>query len=386
MISLSGAELDHADPDYALHMGRALFLARSVLTATPNPRVGCVILDASHEVAGEGWHAAPGQPHAEVVALRQAGERARGGTAVVSLEPCAHHGRTPPCVDALIAAGVKTVVLAVKDPFPAVAGRGILSLEQAGIRVIHLQSFEAQARAVNAGFFKRQETGLPFLRCKLAMSLDGRTAAADGSSQWITGPEARQQVQRLRAGSCAILTGIGTVLADDPSLTVRPDEVSLSDHERRQGGIALGRQPLRVIMDSRLRTPATARILQGPGEVLIFSGASAGSAYPQSVRVHCDAGWQTGVDPRAVLESLAAQQGVNEVLLEAGPVLSGSFLRAGLVDELVIFVGAKLLGHKGLPLLNLPQIDSLQQSLPLEFVEMTRIGEDCRIIAKPGKP
>ncbi|MFM1895712.1 MAG: hypothetical protein RLZZ385_786 [Pseudomonadota bacterium] len=386
MISLSGADLDLADLDYALHMRRALSLAQTVLTTTPNPRVGCVIVGADDEVLGEGWHAAPGQAHAEIMALQHAGERARLATVFVSLEPCAHHGRTPPCTDALIAAGVKTVVIAVQDPFPAVAGNGIRKLEGAGIQVIHLPEFEAAARAINAGFFKRQERGLPYVRCKLAMSLDGRTAAADGSSQWITGTEARGQVQRLRAASCAVLTGIGTVLADDPALTVRPAALDLSDQERRHNAFALQRQPLRVILDSRLRTPARSRILQEPGQVLICSGSEGPGRYGDNVTVQAQVHWREGVAPRAVLESLAAEHGVNEVLVEAGPALSGSFLQAGLVDELIIYLAPKLLGHQGLPLMILQNIATLQDSLALEILDIARLGPDCRIIARPGKP
>lgn len=387
MLTLTGAALDQEELDHALHMRHALALAARVLTATPNPRVGCVIVGADNEVVGEGWHAAPGQPHAEIIALRQAGERARGSHVFVTLEPCAHHGRTPPCTDALIAAGVASVIVAVRDPFPAVAGRGIRRLEEAGVRVIHLSDYEAAARAINAGFFQRHERGRPFVRCKLAMSLDGRTAAPDGSSRWITGPHARRDVQRLRASSCAIVTGSGTVLADDPALTVRPDELALTDAEARDNAHALGRQPLRVVLDGRGRVPPAAQVFTGPGVALWWlGGVSAPATLPAAVVVERAPAVATGVALAPVLESLAARYQVNEVLLEAGPQLCGAFMQAGLVDELVVYVGARLLGQRGLPLLLLDGIESMKDTRPLKFIDATMIGDDCRLVARPGNP
>jgi diaminohydroxyphosphoribosylaminopyrimidine deaminase / 5-amino-6-(5-phosphoribosylamino)uracil reductase len=376
--------LNDSGIDFELHMRRAISLATRVLTTTPNPRVGCVIVNAANEVLGEGWHRAPGSPHAEVNALLDAGGRARGSIAFVTLEPCAHFGRTPPCADALIDAGVKTVVLASLDPFPQVAGKGMQKLQAAGIEVIHLKEFDSRAKAVNAGYFKRLTRGLPFLRCKLAMSLDGRTAAANGESRWISGPEARAEVQRLRAGSCAIVTGINTVLSDDPSLSLRSAELAMDEEELQENSFALQRQPIRVICDSRLRTPCDAKILQLPGRVKIMT-TQVTADFPDNVDVVSLPAVEAGVDPRAVLESLASTGEINEVLLEAGPTLSGAFLQAGLVDELIVYVAEKLLGDRGLPLFRLPGLEAIAHQLQLGFRDVRRVGNDVRIIASIKK-
>ena len=253
-------------------MARALRLARKGLYSThPNPRVGCVIV-RDGEIVGEGWHARAGEPHAEVHALRQAGDKARGATAYVTLEPCSHHGRTPPCADALVAAGVSRVVAAMQDPNPQVAGSGLLRLAQAGIEVAS-GVLESEARALNAGFIKRMESGLPFVRVKSAMSLDGRTAMASGESQWITGPAARAAVQRLRARASVVLTGADTVLADGARLTVRPDELGLN---AELTALAMTRPPLRVLVDGRLRVPLSAAFYQAD-KALVATCAAAGA-------------------------------------------------------------------------------------------------------------
>jgi diaminohydroxyphosphoribosylaminopyrimidine deaminase/5-amino-6-(5-phosphoribosylamino)uracil reductase len=358
------------------HMARALELARKGIYSThPNPRVGCVIV-RDGQVVGEGWHVRAGEPHAEVHALRQAGELARGATAYVTLEPCSHHGRTPPCAEALVAAGVGRVVAAMQDPNPQVAGRGLKRLADAGIAV---QSgvLEAEARALNAGFIKRMEQGLPFVRVKLAMSLDGRTAMASGESQWITGPEARAAVQRLRARASVVLTGADTVLTDAARLTVRADELGL---DPELTALAISRPPLRVLVDGRLRVPLSAPFfLAGPALV-----ATAGDADPAAYPGHellALPGADGHVDLRQLLLELAAR-GANEVLVEAGPRLAGAFARAGLVDEYQIFIAAKFLGSSARPLLDWP-LARMAEAQELKIVEMRAVGDDWRVTAIP---
>jgi riboflavin biosynthesis protein RibD len=340
-------------------------------TARPNPAVGCVLVKEGR-VIGEGFTQPPGQAHAEVVALQKAGEAARGATAYVSLEPCAHHGRTGPCSDALVAAGVKRVVYGMEDPNPLVCGRGLARLSAAGIEVVG-PLLEEEARELNPGFIKRMTQGLPYVRCKIGMSLDGRTAMANGESQWITGPQARADVQEWRAQSCAILTGIGTVLADDPSLNVR-----LSDFT--------GVQPLRVVADSQAQLPATARLLSLPGKV-VQVGLAAHTPAPSSA-----ASWEYrqlpagrgGVDLHALLRMLARDYDCNEVLVEAGATLSGALLQEGLVDELLTYVAPALLGHEARPMALLPGLESLAQKLSFTFVDVVMLGKDCRIRSLPA--
>lgn len=324
-------------------------------TCRPNPAVGCIIAHGS-SVVGEGWHQVAGQAHAEVMALRQAGERARGATAYVSLEPCAHQGRTGPCAEALLRAGVAEVVYGMQDPNPLVAGKGLQILRDAGIRV-RGPLLEAQAQQVNPGFNKRMRAGLPWVRCKLGMSLDGRTAMASGESQWITGPEARLDVQRWRARSCAILTGSGTVLADNPQLNVR-----LPDYR--------GPQPLRVVLDSKARVPASATLRSDGGPLLLATARE----FP---------GADGRIDLKALLHHLAREQHCNEVLVEAGPVLSGALLQAGLVDELLVYMAPSLLGHEGRPMALLPGLEQLSQRVRLRFADVAMLGKDCRIRALP---
>ncbi len=367
-----------------VHMARALRLAvLGLYTAEPNPRVGCVLV-RDGEVVGEGWHQRTGGPHAERLALAMAGERARGATAFVSLEPCCHHGKTPPCTDGLIEAGITRVVAAMRDPNPLVAGAGLARLRAQGIAVVE-GLLEEEARRLNPGFIKRMEQGLPYVRCKLAASLDGRTAMASGESQWITSEAARRDVQYLRARSSAILTGVGTVLADDPSLNVRLAARDLPGVEP-EGPV---RQPLRVVVDSRLRTPPTARMLGLPGTTLIACLAPEPSHAAQTK----DAGAQVlatpagpgGVDLEYLLRYLARQD-INEVLIEAGTTLAGAALQAGLVDELVLYLAPHLMGDAGRGLCHLPGLELMGDRLPLVIRDVRLVGPDLRVTAIPPSP
>ena len=349
-------------------MARALQLAqRGLLTATPNPRVGCVLVKNGKNI-GEGWHVRAGEPHAEVHALRAAGAAAQGATAYVTLEPCSHHGRTPPCAEALIEAGVARVVCAMQDPNPRVAGQGFAMLRAAGIAV-ECGLMEAAARDLNIGFVSRMTRGLPFVRSKIAASLDGRTALANGVSQWITGAAARVDVQHWRARSCALVTGIGTVLADDPQLNVR---------------IATERQPLRVVLDSALRMPPTARMLQG-GRVLVCTASQdAGKRAAlerQGAEVLLLPVTAGQVDLPAVLRELA-RRGINEVLVEAGKTLNGALLRAGLLDELVLYLAPQLLGDAARGIADLGELLRLEQKVELAWRDVRRVGGDLRITAE----
>jgi diaminohydroxyphosphoribosylaminopyrimidine deaminase / 5-amino-6-(5-phosphoribosylamino)uracil reductase len=355
-------------------LARAIELAwRGLGTTDPNPRVGCVVVKDGRTV-GEGWHVRAGHAHAEVNALAAAGDSARGATAYVSLEPCCHHGRTPPCTDALIGAGIARVVYAIGDPNPRVAGGGAARLRAAGVEVTG-GLLTGDARRLNEGFLARLERGRPWLRLKVAASLDGRTALADGRSRWITCPDARRDVQRLRARSSAVVTGIGTVLADDPELTVR-DEPS--------GEL---RQPLRVVADSRLRTPPTARILKAPGPVLVVGAAGQAAPPPAlagagaEVRIlAADAGGQ--VDLRALVGELAARE-CNEVLVEAGPALNGAFLTAGLVDELVVYQAPHVLGSTAHGMFSLPPLESMAARPAFRLADVRRVGADLRLTYRP---
>lgn len=355
-------------------MARALQLARHGLwTTRPNPRVGCVIVREGESV-GEGWHARAGEAHAEVNALKAAGEAAQGATAYVTLEPCSHHGRTPPCVDALIAAGVSRVVVAARDPNPAVAGRGLARLREAGVDVCEGVA-ETEAVALNAGFMRRMTEGRPWVRAKLAASLDGRTAMASGESRWITGNAARADVHRWRARSCAVVTGRGTVVADDPAMTVRdvPDAAEVPP-------------PLRVVLDSRLQTPVDAAILRQPGPVLILTACDdarrRGDLEAAGAEVEKLPAGPHGLDLEAALRALAHRQ-VNEVLVEAGPTLVGAFVAAALVDELILYQAPHLMGHEGRPLLCLPGLERMAQRLPLRLLDVRQLGDDVRILARP---
>jgi diaminohydroxyphosphoribosylaminopyrimidine deaminase/5-amino-6-(5-phosphoribosylamino)uracil reductase len=359
-------------PNDSIWMAQALRLAEQGLySSSPNPRVGCVLV-AGEKIVGSGWHQRAGEAHAEVHALREAGEAARGATAYVTLEPCSHHGRTPPCADALIAAGVARVVAAAADPNPQVAGAGSAKLRAAGIAV-EIGLMEAAARDLNAGFFARMTRGTPWLRSKIAMSLDGRTALANGVSQWITGEAARRDVQHWRARSCAVLTGINTVLADDPQLNVRE--------------IGSERQPLRVVLDSRLRLPPTARILEG-GNVLIYTGtrdSKKNAGLENSGASVCELPDGNGqVDLPAMMRDLA-QRGCNEVLVEAGSTLNGALLRAGLVDELLLYVAPQLLGDMARGIAQLGELTGLDQSIRLKWQDVRQVGDDLRVLVQVRK-
>jgi len=356
--------------DHAM-MARALRLAeRGAYTTRPNPMVGCVIVQGE-EIVGEGFHARAGEPHAEVHALRAAGERAKGATVYVSLEPCAHTGRTGPCADALIAAGVSRVVAAMRDPFPQVDGAGFEKLQAAGIAV-DSGLMEAQARALNRGWLSRIERGRPWLRVKLATSLDGRSALASGESKWISGEASRQDVQRWRARAGAILTGAGTVLIDDPSLTVRlEDDTPFVP-------------PVRVVLDPGLATVARGRVREGDAPTLYIHAPDAKpprgiDAQTAAAPVH-----DGRFDLAAVLKLLASRE-INEVQVEAGATLAGAFLAASLVDEILLYVAPVLLGDRARPLFDGLHIDAMTQRLHLDIVESRRIGNDVRLLLQPRR-
>lgn len=347
-------------------MARALRLAARGLTTTqPNPRVGCVLVQGDR-IVGEGWHEAAGGPHAEVHALQQAGAAAAGATCYVSLEPCNHHGRTPPCTEALIQAGVARVNAAMTDPDPRMAGQSLARLEQAGMMTGH-GLLEDQASELNRGYVRRLTTGLPYVCCKQALSLDGRTAMASGESKWITGEAARMDVQRLRARSCAVITGIDTVLEDDPRLDVR--HVPLPH-----------RQPLRVVLDRKLRLPAEARMLTVPGRVLVFTHSDNNNKHEAlkhggaEVVMMGEEDFLTGI-----LRYLAEREQVNEVLVEAGPTLTGALLVDGLIDELILYQAPIIMGDSARGLFHLPQLQNMQDRIELKLVESRRIGADMRL-------
>lgn len=362
-----------------VHMARALRMAeRGLATTQPNPRVGCVIAHGS-EVVGEAWHRRAGGPHAEVFALRFAGRRAHGATAYVTLEPCGLHGRTPPCADALIEAGVARVVIASEDAHQREGG-AVERMRAAGIAVETGLMREA-ARELNRGFFSRVERGRPWVRIKLATSLDGRTALADGESKWITGEAAREDVQRWRARSSAVLTGIGTVLADDPRLTVR-----VAERHSGAGPAAeeAGVERLRIVLDRQLRTPESAHVLDGSAPTLVFHASSARPAHAgfervERVAVGAVAG---GLDLPQVLAELG-RRGVNELQVEAGSALCGALFVAGLVDEMLLYVAPVLLGDTARPLLALPPLAEMAARWRLRIVEQRQIGDDLRLLLRP---
>jgi len=354
------------------YIARALELAhKGLYTTAPNPRVGCVIV-RGEKVVGEGWHEKAGAPHAEINALAVAGAQAAGATAYVSLEPCVHHGRTPPCTDALIAARVSRVVAAMPDPNPQVAGKGLAALKGAGIAA-ESGILENEARELNIGFVSRMTRGRPWVRVKIAASLDGKTALMNGRSQWLTGAAARRDGHEWRARACAVLTGIGTVRDDDPQLTVRD--------------VATPRQPLRVIVDSRLETPPTAKVLAGGGTLV--AAAVRDDARERALR---DKGAEVVVLPNAAgkvelgeLMRELGRRGINEVHVEAGCKLNGSLLREGLVDELVLYLAPHLIGDAARGMFDLPRLEDLGGRHELKIHDLRMVGDDIRVIARAVK-
>ncbi|AVX39228.1 bifunctional diaminohydroxyphosphoribosylaminopyrimidine deaminase/5-amino-6-(5-phosphoribosylamino)uracil reductase RibD [Yersinia massiliensis] len=360
------------------YMARAFELARKGrFTTHPNPNVGCVLV-RDGEIVGEGYHLRAGEPHAEVHALRMAGDKARGATAYVTLEPCSHQGRTPPCADALINAGVVHVVAAMQDPNPQVAGRGLYKLKQAGIAVDHGLML-AQAEAVNLGFLKRMRTGFPYLQLKMAASLDGRTAMASGESQWITSPQARQDVQRFRAESAAILSTSATVLADDPSLTVRWDELDIETQALYPQDTV--RQPVRIILDSNNRVTPQHKVIQQEGPCWLARVEADEQLWPANVEQILLPRHGNGVDLVLLMMQLGKRQ-INSVWVEAGPQLAGALLQAGVVDELIVYIAPKLLGSDARGLCELAGLTSLAQAPEFVFSDVRQVGPDLRLRLK----
>lgn len=367
-------------------MQRALMLAEKGLYSTkPNPAVGCVMVKNGARV-GEGWHRKAGEPHAERIALAEAGNDAQGATAYVTLEPCSHYGRTPPCADGLIEAGVKRVVVAMLDPNPLVAGQGVERIRQAGIEV-ETGLFEEQARALNPGFIHMMEKQLPFVRVKMASSLDGRTAMANGESQWITGEAARLEVHKLRARSGAIVTGIGTVLADDPSLTVRLpadvlEELNLQADECH---------PLRVVLDPNLSIPLEAKMLTLPGRTIVMTSKETAEREPEMVEDLIERGIELvavasdedRLDIESVLHYLAEEEEIREVLVESGAIVAGAFMQSGLVNELHSFMAPVLMGDQAKPMFVLPGLESMQDKLQYQIKSVAHFGEDICLILTP---
>ena len=373
----SGAGLDVIDDQEIIagcdesYMARALNLARKGLYTThPNPAVGCVIVK-DEKIIGQGWHKFAGQDHAEVIALRQAGKFAQESTLYVTLEPCSHQGKTPPCVKAIIKAGVRRVVIAMEDPNPLVNRSGISELQRAEIDVV-LGVGQDAARRINRGFLKRITTGQPWVTLKIATSLDGKIAMADGESQWITDQPARTDGQKLRAESAAILTGVGTVLRDDPGMNARMEGVQ--------------RQPARIILDTNLSTPRDARILSNPGDVLIITSNNEENLQEyfsqKNVEVHQAATTAGRIDLQQMMLELGRRQ-LNSILLEAGPQLSGSMLAQGLVDEIVVYMSPDLLGADAKDMFNLPAINELSDKLKFKYRDVTMIGRDIRLTLTP---
>ncbi|ELI8098421.1 bifunctional diaminohydroxyphosphoribosylaminopyrimidine deaminase/5-amino-6-(5-phosphoribosylamino)uracil reductase RibD [Yersinia enterocolitica] len=361
------------------YMARAFELARlGRFTTSPNPNVGCVLV-RDGEIVGEGYHLRAGEPHAEVHALRMAGEKARGATAYVTLEPCSHHGRTPPCADALLTAGVKRVVAAMQDPNPQVAGRGLYKLKQAGVEVDHGLML-AEAEAVNHGFLKRMRTGFPYLQLKMAASLDGRTAMASGESQWITSPQARQDVQRFRAQSSAILSTSATVLADDPALTVRWQELD-AQTQALYPQDAL-RQPVRIIVDSHNRVTPQHKVIQQDGPCWLARVEADEQSWPNNVEQLLLPRHGNGVDLVLLMMQLGKRQ-INSVWVEAGPQFAGALLQAGVVDELILYIAPKLLGSDARGLCQLTGLTQLSDAPEFVFSEVGQVGPDLRLRLKP---
>lgn len=357
-------------------MARAIQLGwNGLYTTHPNPRVGCVLV-RDGEIIGEGFHVRAGEGHAEVNALKQAAD-AQGATAYVTLEPCSHFGRTPPCAQGLIDAGITRVVAAMVDPNPDVAGRGLQMLRDAGIEA-ESGLLEAQARELNPGFLSRMERGRPYIRLKLAMSADGRTAMASGESKWITGAQARADVQQLRARSSAVLTGVGSILHDDSALTVRLDELSATVRAQVDQP-----KPLRVVLDSKLQTPTDARIRNADAPTLICHAQTDAPSDTETTSYLQVAQTSTGLDLNALVEMLARDYSCNDLLVETGATLAGAFVQAGLVDELWVYMAPKLMGSLARPLLELP-LDIMSDAIELKLTDVRQFGEDVRFIWQPN--
>ncbi len=352
----------------SVYMTQALRLAeKGLYTTTPNPRVGAVIVKGGG-VVGSGWHEKAGGPHAEINALASAGSAARGADLYVTLEPCNHHGRTPPCTDALIQAGISRVVVAMEDPNPLVSGSGIAQLEAAGIKV-ECGLLEEEALELNCGFAFRMRLGRPWIRLKVAASLDGRTALENGVSQWITGDAARRDGHRLRARSCAILTGIGTVQVDDPMLTVREVETS--------------RQPLKILLDSHMRLPEYAKILGG--ELLVVAASQDVGKKANLEALGAEVVYLSDGNGKVDLARLMcdlAERGINELLVEAGAGVNGALLKSGLVDEIVFYLAPHILGHKAKGMFNFPVLERMEKRYGLNIADIRMVGRDVRIVAR----
>jgi diaminohydroxyphosphoribosylaminopyrimidine deaminase/5-amino-6-(5-phosphoribosylamino)uracil reductase len=367
---MSAADFSADDHNF---MARALQLARrGINSCHPNPRVGCVLVKHD-QIIGEGWHEKAGQAHAEVMALQHAGNEARGARAYVTLEPCSHYGRTPPCADSLIEHGVTEVFIAMQDPNPLVAGQGIEKLRQSGIKVKN-GLLQQQAIELNRGFVSRMECGRPWVTVKLGASLDGRTAMKSGESQWITGPQSRADVQKLRAASSAVVTGSGTVLADNPSLTVRLQGTT--------------RQPLRVVMDSHLSIPDNAKILHDGNPLLIATATSEDDARflelkNRNIDIRSFPGAKGRVDALSLLHCLADDYSCNEILVEAGSVVCGSLLANQLVDEIVLYLAPVVMGSAARGLFDLPGLDTMAQRIHLSVKDVRAVGQDWRFTVQP---
>ena len=367
-------------------MQRALALAqKGRYTTAPNPAVGCVLVK-DHQVVGEGWHQKAGEPHAERIALAQAGSQAEGATAYVTLEPCSHYGRTPPCADALIEAGVRRVVTAMEDPNPKVSGKGIQKLQQAGIET-EVGCMQSQAEALNPGFICAMKHKRPFVRLKMAATVDGRTALKNGESQWITGALARQEVHKLRALHGAIITGIGSVLADDPSLTVRLPETVLKNLSLEEAP-----HPLRVVLDPHLSMPLEAKMLTLPGRTLIMTTQEAVALSPEvadsliekGAEIIAVSAEEDRIHLPTVLEYLLTQEQVLEVMVETGAILAGAFVQQGLVDEYHLFTAPSLLGDEARPMFHLPKIDSMDDKIKLAYQSVQKVGDDLYTVLTPS--
>ena len=368
------------------YMQEAINLAKKGLYSTkPNPAVGCVLVKDGLIIA-EGWHQKAGQPHAERVALANAGDKAEGSTAYVTLEPCSHYGKTPPCADALIEAKVARLVVAMQDPNPLVSGQGIQRIKNAGIEVI-VGVLEAESKELNLGFIQKMEKQLPFVRLKMASSLDGRTAMINGESHWITGEESRQEVHKMRALSGALITGIGTVLADNPSLTVRLSDAELAKLNLSQENC----HPIRVVLDPNLSMPIDAKMLSLPGRTILMTSKETVERSPELIELFHNQGVEIvavsaqndRLDIESILRYLAQEENINDVMVESGAIVAGAFVQSGLVNELHSFIAPSLMGNMAKPMFMLPGIESMDQKMNFKIKQIERFGEDIRLILVP---